>query len=227
MGHATTYRMSAANNIEVTELLLVCGVMAGALLIGVTLIQASLRPGFLITRQPTGLLMLGDLGWIQRFNFLLTGALTVACACGMWRLLHPGFAGTVAPLLTGIYGLGLLGAGSFPPDPQLGFPAGAPAGVVFPGSWHGLVHVAALLFGPLAVAVGSADVARRFAEQEFLGWMAYGVATALGIPFLTIMGIAMAPSGHGGLPLFAVQAASAAWVALTAKRLLHESAYLV
>lgn len=225
MGHATTYRMAAANNVEVTELLLACGVLAGGLFVGLTLIQAGLRPGFFLTRQPVGLLMLGDLGWIQRVNFLLAGTLVTACSSGMRRLLHSGPAGTLGPLVTAIYGASLIGAGLFCPDPQLGFPAGAPVGPEFPGSWHAQVHTGLQLAGTLAVAAAAVGFARRFAGQGFLGWMAYCYGTAMGIPFLLVMGIALNTGGRGGLPLFGAGAAAAAWVALIAKRLLNESAY--
>jgi hypothetical protein len=47
------------------------------------------------------LLSLGDLGWIQIANFVVTGALFVACAVGLRRVLHPGRAGTWGPRLVG------------------------------------------------------------------------------------------------------------------------------
>lgn len=89
------------NDIDRTRFLLVCGIVAGSLFIGVSLIQAFTRQGFNLTRHAINLLLLGDLGWIQATNFLATGLLVVAYAIGMWRLLHPGQNGPWGPLLVG------------------------------------------------------------------------------------------------------------------------------
>jgi Protein of unknown function (DUF998) len=70
--------------------LLACGVVAGLLFIATWLIQALTREGFDPIYHPLSLLSLGNLGWIQIANFVVTGALLVACATGMWRLLRPG-----------------------------------------------------------------------------------------------------------------------------------------
>jgi hypothetical protein len=43
-----------------------------------------------LSRHPLSLLSLGDLGWIQIANFVVTGVLYVACAVGMRRALGPG-----------------------------------------------------------------------------------------------------------------------------------------
>jgi hypothetical membrane protein len=106
----------------VTRGLLVCGVASGPLFVGVSLIQALTRPGFDLTRHPISLLSLGDLGWIQIANFVLSGLLAIAYAVGMRRVLHQGRGGTWGPLLIGAYGAGLIAAGIFPPDPGFGFP---------------------------------------------------------------------------------------------------------
>jgi hypothetical protein len=62
--------------------LLACGTVAGPLFLTVGLIQALTRDGFDLSRHPLSLLSLGDLGWIQIANFIVTGALYVACALG-------------------------------------------------------------------------------------------------------------------------------------------------
>jgi hypothetical membrane protein len=61
----------------------------------VSLVQAFTRPGFNLRRHAISMLSLGDLGWIQVTNFVLTGLLSIALAIGMRRALHPGRAGTV------------------------------------------------------------------------------------------------------------------------------------
>jgi len=97
--------------------LLACGAVAGPLFTGVALIQILTRSGFDIRRHAISMLSLGDLGWLQRSNFVVSGLLAIACAVGMRRVLHPGRAGTWGPLLVGTYGLGLAAAGVFTTDP--------------------------------------------------------------------------------------------------------------
>jgi hypothetical protein len=71
-----------------TARLLACGIIAGPLFLALVLIQAFTREGFNLRRHPISLLSLGALGWIQVANFVLTGALFLACAAGMWARLQ-------------------------------------------------------------------------------------------------------------------------------------------
>ena len=48
------------------------------------------RDGFDLARHPLSLLSLGDLGWIQIANFVLSGLLFLACAAGMRRVMVEG-----------------------------------------------------------------------------------------------------------------------------------------
>jgi Protein of unknown function (DUF998) len=109
----------AAPSME-TARLLACGVLAGPLFLAVLMIQAFTRNGFDLSRHPISLLSLGDLGWIQIANFVVTGALMVACATGMRRVLRPGRSGTWAPRLVGAFGVGLILAGVFTTDAGAG-----------------------------------------------------------------------------------------------------------
>jgi hypothetical protein len=93
--------------------------------------------------------MLGQYGWLQTTNLVLSGLMTLAAALGLARgmrgpreLGHPR-AGTWAAALTGLYGISLLGSAVFPPDPAGGFPPGARQ----TGSASGIAH---LTFGALA-----------------------------------------------------------------------------
>src|SRR6266516_979263 len=125
---------------KLTRALLSCGVVAGPIYIGVGLIEMITRPGFDLRRHSLSVLANGDWGWIHSAMLVITGLLTIACAIGIWRALHPGRAGTWGPLLVGLYGLGLIGAGFFSADPALGFPPGTPAGA-HSISWHGAVQL--------------------------------------------------------------------------------------
>ena len=56
-------------------MLLACGAVAGPLFIVVGLTQALTRAGFDPVKHPLSLLSVGDLGWIQITNFVVTGLL--------------------------------------------------------------------------------------------------------------------------------------------------------
>ena len=223
MATTTSSRKEIVNNdVDRTRLLLVCGVVAGPLFIGVSLIQALTRQGFDLTRHAISLLLLGNLGWIQFTNFLGTGLLAVAAAIGMWRLLHPGQGGTWGSLLVGVYGVGLITAGVFTPDPQFGFPPGSPEGISSAGSGHATLHYLAFFALVLSLVAACFVFARRFASLRQWGWVAYCVATGLGAPALLILGIGLSSSASGGLPLLGVATTTSAWLTIVSMQLLAE-----
>ena len=69
------------------KFLLACGVALGPLFYVVVVAQIVTRTGFDISRHPLSLLSLGDAGWIQITNFILTGLLAIACST---LLVEPG-----------------------------------------------------------------------------------------------------------------------------------------
>src|SRR5947209_1148079 len=152
-----------------TRALLICGLIAGPFYIVVGLIQALTRPGFDILRHDLSLLANGDLGWIQITNLVLSGLLVGAFAVGMRRTLSAGRGRTWGPILLGIYGLGLIGAGFFIADPAFGFPPGTPADA-HAISWHGLLHFICGGVGFLALIAACFVLGRRFASQRQRGW---------------------------------------------------------
>ena len=109
---------------KTTRALLACGVVAGPVYVIVGSIEAFTREGFDPTRHDLSLLANGEWGWIHVSLLVLTGLLTVAGAVGMRQALRGGRGGIWGPLLVGLYGLGLIGAGVFVADPTGGFPRG-------------------------------------------------------------------------------------------------------
>ena len=158
--------------------MLASGVVAGPLFLAVLMIQAFTRDGFDLSRHPLSLLSLGNLGWIQIANFIVTGALFVACAIGMRRALRPGRSGTWAPRLVGAFGVGLIVAGVFATDAGAGFPPGAPAGAPEQISWHGILHEVGFGLAFLGMIVGCLVFARRFADLKRRGWVGACVGAA-------------------------------------------------
>ena len=173
--------------------LLLAGAVAGPLYLVVGLIQAFTRPGFDLRRHDLSLLANGDLGWIQMSNLIVSGLLVIAGAAGIRRCLASGRGRTWGPLLVGVYGIGLIGAGFFTADPALGFPPGTPADA-HSVSWHGLLHFVSGGVGFLSLIAGCFVFARRFAAGGERAWATYSVATGV-VFFLAFAGIA-AGSGN-------------------------------
>lgn len=166
-----------------TSRLLACGIVAGPLFLTVGLAQAVTRDGYDLSRHPLSLLSLGDLGWVQIANFVLTGLLFIACAAGMRRALRPGRGGTWGPLLVGGLGAGLVVAGVFVTDAGAGFPPGAPEGAP-EMSWHGVLHEVGFALASVGMVAGCLVFARRFAAVAQWGWVGACVATAVSVVVL-------------------------------------------
>lgn len=160
----------ANNTSHFTAKLLAAGIIAGPLFVIVALVHGLLRPGFNIIRHPASLLSLGDLGWIQISNFVLTGIFYLLAAIGLRRQLQTGIGSTWAPRLFAVFGFALIVGGVFTADPGLGFPPGAPQGPPAVMSWHGVVHGFAPVVGFLSLAVALFILARRFGSQRQQGW---------------------------------------------------------
>ena len=174
--------------------LLLAGAVAGPLYLVVGLIEAFTRPGFDIRRHDLSLLANGDLGWIHMADLIVTGLLVVAGAVGMRGALASGRGRTWGPLLLGVYGIGLIGAGFFVADPALGFPPGTPADA-HNVSWHGLMHFVSGGVGFLSLIAGCFVFARRFAGRRERGWAAYSIVT--GVVFLLAFAGIATGSGNG------------------------------
>jgi Protein of unknown function (DUF998) len=151
--------------------LLTAGIMAGPFFIVVSLLQAFTREGFDMVRHPASLLSLGDWGWIQIANFVLSGLLFIALAIGLREVLTSGVGSRWVSILFIIVGVAMIGGGVFLADPSLGFPPGAPEGVPKEMSWHALVHGFAPIFGFLALIAALFILARRFGSQGQRTWM--------------------------------------------------------
>lgn len=61
----------------------------------------------------------GRAGWLQGVAFIVFGAGILAIAIGLYRALNPGRRATVAAVLIGITGVGILASGIFPTDVPL------------------------------------------------------------------------------------------------------------
>lgn len=200
--------------------LLACGLAAGPVYVGVALVQGLTRAGFDLSTDDVSLLANGALGWIQVAGFLVTGLLVVGFAAGLRRALAEGRGRRWAPVLTGVYGAGLIAAGLFHADPANGFGPGAPPGKATVISWHGTLHIACAGVGFLALVAACFVLASRFAAAGQRAWAAYSRLS--GTAFLA--GFAGLAAGSGSpaavLGAWAALVIAWAWMAAVAARLL-------
>jgi hypothetical protein len=194
-----------------------CGVVAGPLFIVAALAQMPARAGFHPTRDAVSLLSIGHLGWIQVVNFLVTGALYIAGATGMRRLVRSGPGRRWIPALLYVCGAGIAGGGVFHPDPGDGFPPGTPADASVVSSWHGVLHQVCGTSAFLALIALCFVFGRRFARAGQRR-MAVGSRIA-GTLFAVALPAAGAPGG-GALTLCAGVAIGMFWTAFASARII-------
>jgi hypothetical protein len=163
-----------------TRLLLSCGVIGPLLFIIVFLIEGATRADYNPFRYPISSLSIGALGWIQVTNFLLLGALLVAFAMGVRRSLAGSRGGLWGPLLIGLAGIGLLGAGIFTTDPIFGYPPGAPL-VLAQYTVHGHLHDLCSVLFFAGVPSACFVFCRRFVTSGERGWALYSLLAGLGM----------------------------------------------
>jgi hypothetical protein len=222
IGRPTTEEQDCPPGTRVTKSLLGYGVVACPLYVIVVLSQALLRPGFNLVHDDASLLSNGSLGWIQIANFLVTGAMVIACGIGMRRALTGGRSALWGPLLIGVYGLGLIAAGIFVADPMYGFPPGTAPGRPSVITTHGMLHIAAAGIGFLCLVAGCFVFARRFAREGRRSWMWFSLTT--GIAFLAAFA-GLASGSDSPVIIVAFWAAlilSWAWIAALAIRLYRQ-----
>ncbi|HEX9056933.1 MAG TPA: DUF998 domain-containing protein [Ktedonobacterales bacterium] len=168
-----------------TLALVSCGGV-GALLFTVTyLLEGITRPGYDAWQQPISALSLGPGGWVQQVNFVVFGILLVLSAVGWYRVLTPERGAIWFPVLQGISGLCLMGAGVFSMDPFPGYPPGAalPAATV-----HGTLHTLFAWVLILALAQGCFTLGVFFVRlPHWRGWAVYSYVT--GVLILVFWGL--------------------------------------
>ncbi len=198
-----------------TRRLLVCGVIGGPLFAVVGLTQALTRSGFDLTKQSLSTLTLGSLGWIQVANFLITGALALALATGVRRVLRDRPGETWLPRLLYLYGAGLILGGVFHPDAGDGFPPGAPAHQSVVRSWHGVLHMTAGMLAFIALMASCFVLARYYRSTGHPNWSR--ACRVVGVGFALCLVGSGAPGGS--LILFIGVTGAMVWLAIVARQL--------
>lgn len=170
-----------------TQLLLVCDALGWILFTATFLIAGATRPGYDPWRQAISALSLGPGGWVQQANFIGLGALLVISAFGWRQTLQPGTGSRAYPVLKGLTGISLIGAGFFAQDPAPGYPPGA---VQTAPTLHGDIHQICAFVSVTALSLSCFVLARRLAlEPRWRGWAAYVVISGILIlVFISIFG---------------------------------------
>ena len=155
----------SSNDSQATSKLLMAGYVAGPFFIVLSLVQAFTREGFDWIRHPASLLSLGELGFIQIANFVITGLLFIACAIGLKRIVTEGVGRKWLWRLFVLVGIAFIVGGVFVADPAFGFPPGTPEGMPRQTSWHSIVHGVAPVIGSFAISAALLIFARRVWKQ--------------------------------------------------------------
>jgi hypothetical protein len=210
-----TTTQSCTPSQRVTRSLLGYGVLAGTVFEASILIQALTRHGFRVAHDDASLLANGPLGWIQVATFLLAGAMTIAAALGVRRVM----ASRWAPRLIGIYGAGLMAAGVFRADPADGFGPGSPPGKALHVSWHGDGHLIAASIGFVALIAACFVVARYFSRRGQRGMAIYSRVT--GVVFAAAFAGVTTGSSSSAivLPFYAAVLVAFTWLAVISAHL--------
>ncbi|WP_160160927.1 DUF998 domain-containing protein [Actinomadura sp. K4S16] len=181
--------LSASNPLPArTRVLLLAG-LGPALYVVVLLLDSLTRPGYDALDHFGSELANGDRGWLMIANFVLAGTLTICFAFGLRTVLRPGRGALAAPVLVGLFGLGLVVAGVFVADPKPGYPAGS-AGTANP-TLHSQIHDANLFptWGVMTIAI--LVLAARFATEKQWGWMWYSIVSAVAAMATLLVAVAL------------------------------------
>src|SRR5437667_10777827 len=206
----------ASRTADGTLRLLPAGIAAGPFYLVVGLLQALTRPGFDLRKHELSQLALGDWGWIQTANFLISGLLVIVAAIGMRRVFQTGPGRIWAPILVALYGVGLIGAGIFQADAGLGFPPGTPSNEITI-SGHGMLHLASAAIGFLSLIAACFVVGRRQLALRSPQPATYSMATGAVflVSFLGGVIVSGNPDAHGVVTLLLWISVGVGWLWLT------------
>ena len=179
-----------------TKVLLLCGAVAGPFFTIVWFIEGLTRANYDPMRYPISSLSIGEFGWIQVANFIITGLLILAFSVELRRALRQPSGSVWGPLLVGLLGIGLIGSGIFVTDPLNGYPPGTPV-IPTERTTHGILHD---FFGIpffLGLPITCFVFARFFTRQGERGWAWYSRLSGIGmfaVFFLARLGFRLLPT---------------------------------
>jgi hypothetical protein len=206
-----------------TRFLLATGLFGALTFVAVFLVDGATRTGYRAARHPVSALALGDRGWVQSANFVLTGLSMAAFSLGLRRALEGGPTANWASALVLAFGIGLVASGVFAMDPLPDYPPGSGATGDEPLSWHAIAHDVAGLVVFTALPAAALVLAGRFLTSSGLRWLG-GASCAAGLLcaglFVAFAAAYEAASGSAGLIQRASIVVGWGWIALVAAVLL-------
>lgn len=161
-----------------TKTLLLFGPIGSILFIIMFLIEGATREGYSPFRFPISSLSIGDLGWIQITNFIISGSLIFLFAFGLRNALLPSKDSKWIPRLIGAVGLGLIGAGIFSSDPVFGYPMTEPLAIA-QSTIHGHLHDFFSIFVFVCLPITCFKYRKRFTILNEQRWSLYSLLTAI------------------------------------------------
>lgn len=210
--HETAGPPSFDRGAAITRSLLGWGVVAGPFYLVPGLAQAMTRHGFDPTRHALSHLLLGDWGWVQATNLVLTGVMVIAAAVGFHRL----SAHRWISLPLGLFGLGMVASAVLPPDPAQGFPPGSEG--VTEATATGLAHLAFGAIGLVGLAVAAGATARWFADRAEHDAARLSRLAAILVVAGFVAGAALATSSVGVVALWVAVVAGFTWLLVASLR---------
>lgn len=177
---------SSASLDQKTRLSLICGALAGSLFSVIWFITGLTRANYDPMRHPISSLSIGEFGWTQISNFILTGILTLVFAAGLPNALGSRGGSKWAVRWITAIGIGFLGAALFVADPMNGYPLGTPLLLMQPtiiGRLHRLFS-ALVFFGLPGAGFSLAGLFARNGEHT---WAMYSKASAIAFIIMFVL----------------------------------------
>jgi hypothetical protein len=149
-------------------------------------VEGATRADYNPIRYPISSLSIGDMGWMQMTNFIVTGLLLLAFALGLKRALQFSVAKSKGVLLIGLVGMGLIGAGICSSDPIYGYPPNKPL-VLAQFTLHGHLHDFFSMFVFVCLPWACFIFRRRFIQNGDKGWASYSGFTGFAMPLAFVI----------------------------------------
>lgn len=191
------------------------GVVAGPFYLVVGVVLAATRPGFDFTQHALSLLELGEHGWMQRANLVVTALMVAVAAAGILRTVRKG-RGLAMGSLVGVYAASLAAAAVFVPDAVAGFPPGEAGGEA---TTSGILHLAAGAIGFVALGAAAIAYARWARSVGDRSRSLVGLLLGFDVIVAFVAGAALAQNAIGVALIWLAMLAGFAWLALASAHL--------
>ena len=177
-------------------------------------------------RHPVSSLSIGDTGWIQIADFLICGTLVILFSIGLRRTIKPSYGAVTGPLMIGLAGVGLVGAGFFSTDPIYGYPTNLPLRLA-QFTMHGHLHDFFSIFLFVCLPIAFYIYRRHFIAVGKRKWALYSLLASFAMLltfFLAAAGFKQIPVlvNIGGLLQRLCISIGCAWIMMLAIHFLRE-----